>query len=128
LPPVEDLHRYASLGRSLWTDIAHACEKHRLICRSEPTCRVDPADEQLFSSAELPTRLRSYRRRQARNRGVSLSRSTENFSAGLAATQVHVGGLPWRARPFIIRDLYRLEPHALSAEIHLLPPDGHPRD
>ena len=128
LPPVKNLWKYSELWQRIWSDFERVCKKLQMNPCCEPQCRVDTADDRLFSVAEVPTRLRAYRRRQARNLGVSLSRSAENFSAGLAATQVHIGGLPWMVQSSIVSKLYRIEPLALSAELQLTPTDEDPQN
>ncbi len=127
LPPVTNLRAYPDLWSAVWADVRRACAKRGLAAQCEPQCRVRPDDMRLWSDAELPTRLRAYRRRQADTRGVRLDRGAENFSAGIASTQIHVGGMPWIQDASVVNDLYRMEPDMLMAEVALLVSSGQSR-
>jgi hypothetical protein len=71
-------------------------------------------DSSIWSDHNLCRRLREYRQFSAKQHGGSLSRRLLNFSAEIAATQLHFGGIPWEEFGDFIAGLYRFEPWLLS--------------
>lgn len=59
-------------------------------------------------------RLRQTRRIARDAVGLPRSRRAENYAAGIAAVQLHVGGLHWGTRPEWISRLYAFEPELLG--------------
>jgi hypothetical protein len=76
---------------------------------STPFCSVGPDHPSTRSESALAQSLRAYRRALLEKQGRTVSPELDNFSAVIAATQVHIGGLEWWISPTLIPALYSLE-------------------
>lgn len=81
-----------------------------LRCAWTAFASVPTSDPRLVSPLSTFEQLRHYRARLFELRGATPEAAACNYAAGIAATQVHVGGLPWWRRPELVEALYALEP------------------
>lgn len=80
------------------------------------------ADYATWSAHGLGRALRAYRTVELRRKGGDLTDTfLLNFSAYIAATQVHVGGVSWSRLPALVGWLYGVEPWVSSDVYRLLP-------
>lgn len=115
-PPAADLHALSRALNRGWNELEKAAASCGLVIRHEPLLRVSPSDARVVSPHALPRALRDYRMRRAAEDGRILTPDEQNFSAGLAATQVHVGGLGWHQRTSFVEALYAFEPGMIGLE------------
>ncbi|MBL8624428.1 MAG: hypothetical protein JNK64_24180 [Myxococcales bacterium] len=79
----------------------------------EPFARYPATEALLWRSDAYRAELRRYRERWLRARGIAPRPDLINFSAVLAATQIHVGGLDAINNPAVVERLYTCEPPIL---------------
>ena len=78
-----------------------------------------------WPSSPLPVfeALRWTRHQVRAHAGLPPDPDIENYAAGIAATQIHVGGLDWRRRPHLVEALYAFEPGLVGWSAEALGPD-----
>lgn len=111
LPPRRTLgEMYSLLGFAMDLAVGQASEL-MLLAHFTPFLPEPVDDKAIWSEHSLCVALREYRRRiNVARPDVLNDPRILNFSAYIAATHLHLGGIGWSALPRLIDGLYRVEP------------------
>lgn len=115
-PPAATIGELRLSLRTVWEALDGAALATGLAVVHEAHSRVSPAHRSLSPLTTRSIALREYRFREALVRGFPLSEGRANFSAAIAATQIHIGRVAWHNEPGIVEDLYLDEPYFLPLE------------
>ncbi len=109
-----NLHGLAAVVEQVFGDLERAGRACHIDVRHRPFCSVS-ADHPLTLTPSARSRpLLAYRESLLRARGRTVPLELLNFSAVIAATQIHVGGIDWWSEPAIVERLYSFEPDLQS--------------
>lgn len=75
----------------------------------DPVLPISTADNRTHSNLKFRKDLISYRTRLFQLRGETADEAIVNYAAGIAATQVHIGGVPFEYYDAVFPELYRQE-------------------
>ena len=111
LPPVNTVEQMTELLAPAMNAAVQQAEKLALVARFQPFLPEPIDHEAITSKHSLCVALRDYRKRINANHSEILANpAIMNFSATIAATHVHIGGIGWEQLETLMDGLYRLEP------------------
>jgi hypothetical protein len=124
----ENLYQLNDLVLDVMKQVTAGCREVGLDLRMSPFCCVGADHPATWRTSHLAESLRSYRHDLLLQQGRHPTPKLLNFSAVIASTQVHVGGLAWWTKPQIIAALYSYETTILGLSYLLTNSQGTPED
>jgi hypothetical protein len=108
-PPCASIDAVIFELSTAWESAERAAAETGLQIVHEPFSSVFADDPSVWSEHLLCRRLRAYRQQLANTQGYSLSPRQLNFSAEMASTQLHFGGIGFASLPHLLANLYAEE-------------------
>ena len=113
--PMSCISDFEPVLRSSMQTVLQVANNLKLEIEFRPFLRRDVPNEQVESQHSLCRSLRHYRRRLNADRPEVLNQpSLINFSAYIASTHFHTGGIPKTAVAGLLNKLYQLEPQVMQ--------------
>ena len=113
--PMSSIADFEPVLRSSMQSVLQVANELKLDIEFRPFLRRDVPDEQVESQHSLCRSLRNYRRALNADRPEVLNQpSLINFSAYIASTHFHIGGIPKTAVAYLLNKMYQLEPQVMQ--------------
>lgn len=94
--------------------VYEAAQKSRCKISFEPLLSISTADERTKSDLKFRKELISYRSKLFELRNEPVDEAIANYAAGIAATQIHIGGVPFKKYDELFPVLYLEEKNTLN--------------